>query len=212
MNYTKTLREYCKTTPWKIFDVSYEMSERFKMVPYKTLLKVMNRLEEEGIVESISKGIFLIKNGDPVEDPIVAHYAGDGRGVVVGYAMYNKYKVTEYTQGPIEIYTNAMMTETKNIGDKYILMRFPVYFSKHVQRLVSALEILENGPDIIGTDLSMRALALKDLLADDYIDLVLPPIIKNHRYKYSTMVALSSVLSDLGIKNDVLNIYKKECL
>ena len=212
MNYTKTLREYCKTTPWKIFDVSYEMSERFKMVPYKTLLKVMNRLEEEGIVESISKGIFLIKNGDPVEDPIVAHYAGDGRGVVVGYTMYNKYKVTEHTQGPIEIYTNAMMTETKNIGDKYILMRFPVYFSKHVQRLVSALEILENGPDIIGTDLSKRALALKELLSDDYIDLVLSPIIKNHRYKYSTMVALSSVLSDLGIKNDVLNIYKKECL
>lgn len=212
MNYTKTLREYCKTTPWKIFDVSYEMSERFKMVPYKTLLKVMNRLEEEGIVESISKGIFLIKNGDPVEDPIVAHYAGDGRGVVVGYTMYNKYKVTEHTQGPIEIYTNAMMTETKNIGDKYILMRFPVYFSKHAQRLVSALEILENGPDIIGTDLSKRALALKELLSDDYIDLVLSPIIKNHRYKYSTMVALSSVLSDLGIKNDVLNIYKKECL
>ena len=212
MNYTKTLREYCKTTPWKIFDVSYEMSARFKMVPYKTLLKVMNRLEEEGLVETISKGIFLIKNEDPGKDPIVSHYAAEGRGVVVGYAMYNKYKVTEHTQGPIVIYTNMMMTETKNIGDKYVLIRFPIDFSRHIQRLVSALEIIENGPNIIESEQSMRAVALQNLLSTGYVDECLPAIIKHHRYKYSTMVALSSVLSDMGIKNDVLNIYEKECL
>ena len=72
MNYTKTIREYCKTTPWKIFDVSYEMKDHFKMVPYKTLLKALNRLEEEGLLETVSKGVYLIKTGEPVADLILA--------------------------------------------------------------------------------------------------------------------------------------------
>ncbi len=48
MNYSKTVREYCKTTPLRIFDVSCEMKHHFEMIPYKTLLKILNRLEEEG--------------------------------------------------------------------------------------------------------------------------------------------------------------------
>ena len=155
MNYTKTIREYCKTTPWKIFDVSYEMKDHFKMVPYKTLLKALNRLEEEGLLETISKGVYLIKTGEPVEDPILAHYASEGRGIVVGYAMYNRYGITDHTEKPIRVYTNAMETETKNIGKEYVLMRLPIFFTDSVKNLIAALEILENGPEIIGQELSM---------------------------------------------------------
>ena len=210
MNYTKTLREYCKTTPWKIFDVSYEMSERFKMVPYKTLLKALNRLEEEGLLETISKGVYLIKTGEPVEDPILAHYASEGRGVVVGYAMYNRYGITDHTEKPIRVYTNAMETETKNIGKEYVLMRLPIFFTDSVKNLIAALEILENGPEIIGQELSMRANALMQLLRN-YKDPSLTYILRFHPYPYSTICSLDSILSDLKIQNEVLNIYRKEC-
>ena len=211
MNYTKTIREYCKTTPWKIFDVSYEMKDHFKMVPYKTLLKALNRLEEEGLLETVSKGVYLIKTGELVEDPILAHYASEGRGVVVGYAMYNRYGITDHTEKPIRVYTNAMETDTKNIGEDYILMRFPIYFTERTQRQISALEIIENGPNIIGQEMSGRASALMELL-NDYSDITMTNILRNHRYQYSTICSLDSVLSDLKKPNDVINIYRKECL
>jgi hypothetical protein len=52
MNYTQTLREFCKQNQGHIFDVQYEQNHRFSLVPYKTLLKILNRLEEEKIVSS----------------------------------------------------------------------------------------------------------------------------------------------------------------
>lgn len=50
MNYTKTIREFCRQNPGKIFDVSYMGTTYFTMVPYKTMLKILNRLEIEGLV------------------------------------------------------------------------------------------------------------------------------------------------------------------
>lgn len=209
MNYTKTIREYCKTTPWKIFDVSYEINERFKMVPYKTLLKVLNRLEEEGLVETIAKGIYAIKAGKPVEDPVLAHYAADGRGIMVGYAMYNKYEVTDYKQDPIVIYTNATLNDTKRIGDKYYLVRFPMFFSDKAKYLVSALELLEKGPHIIDGSPLMRVKVIAELLQFGYNDFVLKDILKAHHYQYHTILALDSVLLNLDIENNARDIYEK---
>lgn len=65
MNYSKTIREYCLQNKRNVFDVSYEMITHFDMVPYKTLLKILNRLEEEGIIEKYSKGLYIIVNDGP---------------------------------------------------------------------------------------------------------------------------------------------------
>ena len=50
MNYTKLVREYCKNNSGAIFDVSKLKDTEFAEVPYKTLLKILNRLEEEGLL------------------------------------------------------------------------------------------------------------------------------------------------------------------
>lgn len=47
-----------------LFDVSYMKDKYFEMVPYKTLLKILNRLEEEKILTCVSKGVFLICKED----------------------------------------------------------------------------------------------------------------------------------------------------
>ncbi|MDC7243543.1 MAG: hypothetical protein PQJ44_06350 [Sphaerochaetaceae bacterium] len=64
MNYTQTLREFCRQNQGRIFDVQYEQNHRFSLVPYKTLLKILNRLEEEEIVSSISKGVYIVNSDD----------------------------------------------------------------------------------------------------------------------------------------------------
>ena len=114
MNYSKTIREYCLLNKGQMFDVSLEMKKHFSMVPYKTLLKILNRLEDEGIISKYSKGLYTINTDEKnKDDPIISFYANEETGVVVGYELYNRYKITKHQQKPIIIYTNAMETSTK---------------------------------------------------------------------------------------------------
>lgn len=209
MNYSKTIREYCKQNKGQVFDVSYERTHHFEMVPYKTLLKILNRLEEEEVITTYSKGIYLINSDEPLkEDPIVSYYASEFNGVVVGYDLYNKYGISSHKERPTIIYTNAMETSTKNIGDDYKLIRFDVTFGKYATSLIEALEIIENKANIINCDLSKVGRVLINLL-ENYLDTFFEDIIKAHKYKYSTICSLENILRSMNKNNKVLEIFKK---
>ena len=209
MNYSKTIREYCKQNKGKVFDVSYERTAHFEMVPYKTLLKILNRLEEEKIITTYSKGIYLINSDEPLkENPIICYYASEFNGVVVGYDLYKKYGISSYKEKPIIIYTNAMETSTKNIGNDYKLIRFDASFGKYTTPLVEALEIIENIPNIIGCDLAKASEVLVNLL-DSYFDSTFEDIIKVHKYKYSTICSLENILKSMNKNNKVIEIFNK---
>ena len=47
MTYTKQVREYCQNNQGSFFDVSLVKDGEFSEIPYKTLLKILNRLEEK---------------------------------------------------------------------------------------------------------------------------------------------------------------------
>lgn len=209
MNYSKTIREYCKQNIGKVFDVSYERTHHFEMIPYKTLLKILNRLEEEKVIAAYSKGIYLINSEEPLkEDPIISYYASEFNGVVVGYDLYNKYEISSHKEKPIIIYTNAMETSTKNIGDDYKLIRFDVSFGKYTTPLIEALEIIENKASIANCDLSKAGQVLISLL-ENYLDTFFEDIIKAHKYKYSTICSLENILRSMNKNNKIIEIFKK---
>jgi len=109
MNYTKTIREFCLQNKGDLFDVSYMKDKYFEMVPYKTLLKILNRLEEEQIVTCVSKGVFLICKEDwTLDDATENRYVSDGRGMASGYTMFNDLEITDYHPDYNEIYTNRL--------------------------------------------------------------------------------------------------------
>ena len=115
MNYTKTIREFCLQNKGDLFDVSYMKDKYFEMVPYKTLLKILNRLEEEKILTCVSKGVFLIcKEGRSLEDAIEERYVEGGRGMFAGYSMFNDLEITDYYPDYNEIYRLR-----KSILDKF---------------------------------------------------------------------------------------------
>ena len=60
MNYTNQVREYCGKHSKGLIDISVVRNTVFADIPYKTLLKIFNRLEEEGIVKTVSKGVYSI--------------------------------------------------------------------------------------------------------------------------------------------------------
>ena len=64
MNFTKTIREYCLQNKGGIFDISREFEDHFSACNKKTFYKILNRLEEEGILIRKSQGIYTI-----VDDP-----------------------------------------------------------------------------------------------------------------------------------------------
>ena len=205
MNYSKTIREYCLKNPGMVFDMSYERKNHFEMVPYKTFCKILSRLEEEGILKTYSKGVYLINSDKETEDPIIAFYANECSGMVVGYKMYNDLGITTHTEKPIVIYTNAMDTTTKNIGDDYRLVLFESLMDECIKKLIICLELIENKNDIIDRDLYRMNEILIDYL-QDYSDSALEEILESHKYQYSTIVTLDECLKNLKIKNHAIDI------
>lgn len=54
MSFTKQIREYSIKNPNTILDVSKVKDTVFSEIPYKTLLKILNRLEIEGVLSPVS--------------------------------------------------------------------------------------------------------------------------------------------------------------
>ena len=127
MNYSKTIREYCKQNPGMVFDMSYEHHKHFEMVPYKTFCKILSRIEEEGIIKPYSKGIYIISSDNMSEDPVIAFYANENTGVVVGYKMYNDFGITDHFEKPIVQYEVIFYNVLILVNE----VMFPSFFSKN---------------------------------------------------------------------------------
>ena len=168
MNYTNQVREYCGKHGKGLIDVSVVRNTVFADIPYKTLLKIFNRLEEEGIVKTVSKGVYSIGKKKIDERKILSDYTSNGKGMVVGYTLFNKIGLTLYQDERIVIYTNVIATKQKSIGN-LLLKRVDLTFTDEIIDLVSLLEILDIGFGIRGGDyLTYRNVI--ELLAKTYTD------------------------------------------
>lgn len=209
MNYTQTLREFCKQNQGHIFDVQYEQNHRFSLVPYKTLLKILNRLEEEGIVSSIAKGVYIV-NSDleiDIDKAIKKYYVDHFSGMMIGKELYNYYDIGDLDEDTIEIYTNRIISNNKSIGN-YHLIKFDTYFYDEIVNLVTTLELIEKVSSIKDINY-IRYNEEKEFGATYYTDEIFKVIITHHKYKYSTIATLDSLLSMLSIENKALLIYKE---
>lgn len=209
MNYTKTLREFCSQNQGHIFDVQYEQNHRFSLVPYKTLLKILNRLEKEEIVSSIAKGVYIVNSDQEIDidKAIKEYYVNYFSGMMIGKALYNYYDIGDLDEDIIEIYTNKIISNNKSIG-KYHLMKFDTYFYDEVVRLVTALELIEKVSTIKDINY-IRYNEEKEYGVNSYTDEIFKVIITHHKYKYSTIATFDGLLSKLSIENNALLIYKE---
>jgi hypothetical protein len=209
MNYTQTLREFCKQNQGRIFDVQYEQSHRFSLVPYKTLLKILNRLEKEEIVSSISKGVYIVNSDDEldIDNAIKEYYIDYFSGMFVGKSMYNYYDIGDQAVDYIEVYTNKIISNNKTIG-KFHLIKFDTYFYDEVVRLITALELIEKVSSIKDINY-IRYNEEKESGVKSYTDEIFKEIITNHNYKYSTIATFDEMLQRFSIENNAISIYKE---
>jgi hypothetical protein len=209
MNYTQTLREFCKQNQGRIFDVQYEQNHRFSLVPYKTLLKILNRLEEEEIVSSISKGVYIVNSDDSldIDNAIKEYYIDYFSGMFVGKSMYNYYDIGDQDVDYIEVYTSKIISNNKSIG-KYHLIKLDTYFYDEVVSLITVLELIEKVSSIKDINY-IRYNEEKESGVKSYTDEIFKEIISNRRYKYSTIATLDEMLQRFSIENNAIEIYKE---
>lgn len=205
MNYTKLVREYCKNNSGAIFDVSKLKDTEFAEVPYKTLLKILNRLEEEGLLKPVSKGIYFIGEKSVDEELIFDEYVDDGKGMFVGYQLFNDVGISDYVDRKIEIYTHNIKLK-QNVG-QYFLKRVDLEFDDDIVDLIALLEIIDVGYSMKGCDFISYKKTV-DMLLQSYSDSSFEKIIKAIRYKYSTIKQLSELINANGVDSNCLDIFE----
>ena len=206
MNYIKLVREYCKNNSGAIFDVSKLKDTEFAEVPYKTLLKILNRLEEEGLLSTVSKGVYFIGEKPVDEELIFDEYVDNGKGMFVGYQLFNDVGISDYFDCKIEIYTNNIKSKQKSVG-QYFLKRVELEFDDDIVDLVALLEIIDAGYSMKGCDFMVYKKTV-DILLQSYSDSDFKKIIKAIHYKYFTIKQLSELLEANSIDNNCLDIFK----
>lgn len=206
MNYTKLVREYCKNNNGAIFDASKLKDTKFAEVPYKTLLKILNRLEEEGLLSAVSKGVYFIGEKPVDEELIFDEYIDDGKGMFVGYQLFNDVGISDYVDCKIEIYTNNIKTKQKSVG-RYLLKRVDLEFDDDIVDFIALLEIIDVGYSMKGCDFIAYKKTV-DILLQSYSDSSFEKIIKAIRYKYSTIKQLSELLEANCIDNNCVDTFE----
>lgn len=205
MNYTKQVRDYCRKNQNKFIDLSVVKNE-FADIPYKTLLKIFNRLEEEGLVQAISKGVYSTCNRNINEKTVLKEYTAKGKGMIVGYSLFNYIGLTGYQDDKVEIYTNAITSKQKTIG-YFLLKKVDLMFTDGIVDLISLLEILDVGFGMKGGDFITYKNTV-ELLVQSYNDENFKKANKAIHYKYSTIQKLIDLLGRLKIENSCLQMYQ----
>jgi hypothetical protein len=208
VNYTKQVREYCEKNANSLIDISIIRNSVFSDIPYKTLLKIFNRLEDEGVVHTVSKGIYRVGNKITNSKDILNAYTQKGKGMVVGYTLFNNIGLTAYQDDKVEIYTNAIANKQKTIDD-FLLKKVDLEFTDEIIDLISLLEILDVGISMKGADVLSYKRTVK-LLALTYNDEDFQTVNEVIRYKYSTIVKLNELLKRLDVENTCLEIYQEK--
>lgn len=206
MSYTDDVRIYCKENKGQLLDVS-KAEKIFQNIPHKTLLKILNRLDEEGLVSNVSKGIYKIANVVINEKLILEEYVDDGKGMVVGYQLFNSLGISDYQDGEIVIYTNVINTMQKTIHG-YKLKKYNIVFDDDIIDLIALLELLEGGYTIKGIYFD-KYIQVIELLLPEYSDELFERIVCGKNYKFSTIKTLSNWLRSSNVENKCLDIYAK---
>ncbi len=206
MNYTKQVRKYCEKHVNSLVDISIVRDSVFADIPYKTLLKIFNRLEYDGIVHTVSKGLYSVGNKEVNNKLILSRYTKNGKGMVAGYTLFNSIGLTATQEDRIVIFTNAIANKQKTIGN-FLLKQVDLEFTNEIIDLISLLEIIDVGFSMKGADYFSYKRTV-ELLALTYSDDNFGKVIKAIRYKYSTVLKLSELLTRLDIENTCLEIYQ----
>ena len=210
MSYAMMIKENIRKYPeLKIIDAHKLYKEKFNSISEQAFYKILSRMLKEGEIKRISKGIYCIpKNGRfgiviSGESNIIEYYLGSKRnqGIVIGYRMYNKYKLTTQVSKGVEIYSNILSQDKKKIQN-VVIYKVNIRFDESTVRLIELLEVLQNYNKI--EDLNKENLVNFIKTSIQYYDKkILEKVVNFIGYKKSTLDSLKNVLNYFEVENTI---------
>lgn len=128
------------------------------------------------MLSAVSKGVYFIGEKPVDEELIFDEYIDDGKGMFVGYQLFNDVGISDYVDCKIEICTNNIKSKQKSVG-RYLLKRVDLEFDDDIVDLVALLEIIDTGYSMKGCDF-MAYKKTVDMLLKSYSDNSFEKIVK----------------------------------
>lgn len=204
-NYIETIIE--QEPENKLLEASALYSQSFSTIPEMTYYKTLERMCKKGFLVHLTKGLYYRPKNTrfgtvPIsEKDIVDHYIKDNQGIVVGYRLYNQKGVTTQISKRVEILSSAVPGKKKNIHNVCV-MNISISLTPETIPIIETLEILQNYKSI--EDINNTALAAyMKKFARQYSDQDTVYVLKNRKYKKSTIAFLESFLNHFQVKNSL---------
>jgi len=208
----ENIREYSEL---KIIDAHKLYKEKFNNISEQAFYQTFSRMVKAGEIKRLTKGVYCVPKKSRFgmlvsgENNILEYYLGpkNNKGVVVGYRMYNKYKLTTQVSKSVEIYSNATLQEKKKIKNVTI-NRANIPFDIYTIQLIELLEVLQNYRKIEDINY-INLIKFIENSIQYYNKRVLDKLMRVIGYKKSTLASLKNVLDYYGRANTI-NEYLNE--
>lgn len=204
-NYIETIIEHEPEN--KLLEASSLYSQSFSTIPEMTYYKTLERMCKKGILVHLTKGLYYRPKNTrfgtvPIsEKDIVDHYIQDDQGIVIGYRLFNQKGLTTQISKRIEVLSSAVPGKKKNIHNVYV-MNISISLTPETIPIIETLEILQNYKSIEDINDTALAAYMKDF-AIEYSDEATVYVLKNRKYKKSTIAFLESFLNHFQVKNSL---------
>lgn len=202
-NYIETIIEHEPEN--KLLEASALYSQSFSTIPEMTYYKALERMCKKGILVHLTKGLYYRPKNTrfgtvPIsEKDIVDHYIKDNQGIVVGYRLFNQKDLTTQISKRVEVLSSAVPGKKKNIHNVYVI-NISISLTPETIPIIETLEILQNYKSIEDINNTALAAYMKDF-ARHYADEATVYVLKNRKYKKSTIAFLESFLNYFKVEN-----------
>lgn len=189
----------------KLLEASTLYQKWFGTVPEMTYYKTLERMSKQGSLVHLTKGLYYRPKKSrfgaiPIsEKEIVGHYTSDGQGIVIGYRLYNQKGLTTQISKRVEVLSSAVSEQKKNIQNVCVT-NSGIALTQDTIPVIETMEILQNYKSI--EDIRKAALAayMKEFVKE-YSDSAAVFVLKNRKYKKSTIAFLERFLNYFGVEN-----------
>lgn len=199
-----------KYNPNQIIVASELYRSTLTYIPEQTFYKSMERLVKSDMLVHLTKGLYYrpkkTRFGSvPIsEEEISRHYLRAGEGILVGFRMYNRKGITTQIGKQVEILSNTIHEQKKNIKNVSV-RKVTVELNEKTIPVIEMLEILQSYHKI--EDMNTKALvAYWEAFSKQYSDEAARHVLSRMKYKKSTIAFLKGVLDYANVKN-TLSMY-----
>lgn len=138
-----------KVNTYKVKELIFLKDLNDKSYPKSIFYNTIYSLCAKGKLVRLDKGIYcrpeVTKYGllGPSEKEIISYFTDNNKGVVIGYTLYNRLKLTTQVSNNIEIISNSIKIKKLKIKNIYIY-KVDANFTNDMKKVFECLEVMKH--------------------------------------------------------------------